>query len=192
MFERFTTPARTVVAGAQQEARQLRSARIGTEHLLIAMLDPAAGTAATVLAAAGLDAAAVRADAVRMTGTTATLDDDDAAALKSIGIDLPAVLARIADTFRADVATAPTADARGGRWRRAGGGQSRLTPRAKKVLELSLREAIALHSSHIGSEHLLLGLLRDGNGLAAKVLTERGISLDQLRRSTLAALDQAA
>ena len=51
------------------------------------------------------------------------------------------------------------------------------TPRAKKILEMSLREAIRLGDRFIGSEHLLLGLLREGEGIAAQLLAERGVTL---------------
>jgi ATP-dependent Clp protease ATP-binding subunit ClpA len=71
-------------------------------------------------------------------------------------------------------------------------GHLAFTGRAKKVLELSLREAIALHHGHIGSEHILLGVLREGDGLAATILTQRGVDLRALRAATLRALDEAA
>lgn len=63
------------------------------------------------------------------------------------------------------------------------------TPRAKKVLELSLREAMALHSRAITDGHVLLGLLREGEGLAAKVLADRGIDLPALRDELSLALN---
>jgi Clp amino terminal domain, pathogenicity island component len=57
------------------------------------------------------------------------------------------------------------------------------TPRAKKVLDLSLREAKRLHHDHIGTEHILLGLLREGEGVAAKVLVDAGANLGDVRES---------
>jgi ATP-dependent Clp protease ATP-binding subunit ClpC len=66
------------------------------------------------------------------------------------------------------------------------------TVRAKKVIELSLREAIRLGNNYIGTEHLLLGMIRDGGGLATKVLTEQGMSLDGLRQAAITALRRAA
>ena len=71
-------------------------------------------------------------------------------------------------------------------------GQIPFTPRAKKVLELALREALRLRHHHIGTEHILLGLLREGHGLAALVLTEAGVDLDDLRRRVETALRTAA
>jgi ATP-dependent Clp protease ATP-binding subunit ClpC len=55
------------------------------------------------------------------------------------------------------------------------------TPRAKKVLELSLRESLQMGHNYIGSEHILLGLIREGEGVAAQVLTSLGVRLDDLR-----------
>jgi ATP-dependent Clp protease ATP-binding subunit ClpC len=62
------------------------------------------------------------------------------------------------------------------------------TPRAKKVLELSLREALDLRHAYIGTEHILLGLIREGEGLAAQVLTERGARLEAVRAHVVAVL----
>ena len=62
------------------------------------------------------------------------------------------------------------------------------TPRAKKVLELSLREALALKDRHIGTEHLLLGLIREGEGLAMLILTRLGTGPQLLRARVLDAL----
>ena len=63
---------------------------------------------------------------------------------------------------------------------------SNFTPRAKKVLELSLREALELRADFIGTEHLLLGLVREGGGAAAVALRERGVDLDRARREVAA------
>jgi len=59
------------------------------------------------------------------------------------------------------------------------------TPRAKKVLELSLREALQLGHNYIGTEHILLGLVREGEGVAAQVLIQRGAGLDRVRKAVL-------
>jgi ATP-dependent Clp protease ATP-binding subunit ClpA len=60
------------------------------------------------------------------------------------------------------------------------------------VLELSLREALRLGHNSIGSEHILLGLMREGEGLAAKIMAEAGINVDDLRHRTETALRSAA
>jgi ATP-dependent Clp protease ATP-binding subunit ClpA len=192
MLERFTDRARTVVIEARTEAKELHHAHIGTEHLLLAMLVADGGIAHQVLIDAGLDAVGVRADIERLvTAAPRLLSDEDAAALRTIGIDLDAVLARIEESFGPDALEPPPPPQRRGllgrRWQ-----HSRFTPRSKKVLELSLREALRLGDKHIGTEHILLGLIREGDGLATLIVTQRGIKLDDLRRATLTALGKAA
>ncbi|HEX4126280.1 MAG TPA: Clp protease N-terminal domain-containing protein [Acidimicrobiales bacterium] len=63
------------------------------------------------------------------------------------------------------------------------GGPPPFTPRAKKVLELSLREALQLNHSYIGTEHILLGLVREREGVAAKVLVNLGVDLSRVRQT---------
>lgn len=65
------------------------------------------------------------------------------------------------------------------------------TPRAKKSLELALREALALDHNYIGTEHLLLGLLREGDGVAAQVLVQEGGGLDAVRAAVVGLLGQS-
>ncbi len=64
-------------------------------------------------------------------------------------------------------------------------GSPPFTPRAKKVLELSLREALQLGHSHIGTEHILLGLVREGEGVAATVLVNLGADLSRVRQQVM-------
>jgi len=68
-------------------------------------------------------------------------------------------------------------------------GQIPFTPRAKKVLELSLREAQGLGHSYIGTEHVLLGLAREGEGVASQVMLDAGITSEDVRGAVLAALE---
>jgi excisionase family DNA binding protein len=70
-----------------------------------------------------------------------------------------------------------------GRGENEAGGEVNLTPRAKKVLALAVHEADALHHSYIGTEHLLLGLLAEGEGVAARVLQNFGVALSSTRDS---------
>jgi ATP-dependent Clp protease ATP-binding subunit ClpA len=67
-------------------------------------------------------------------------------------------------------------------------GQIGLTPRAKKVIELAIDEARQMNHHYIGTEHLLLGLVREGEGIAAGVLESLGVRLEQVRKTTLAVL----
>lgn len=189
MFERFTVQAGEVVRRACNETAALRDSHVGTHHLLLSLLHEDAGIAYTVLHEAGIDQQRVRADIERLTRSRSiALSDEDAAALKTIGIDLDAVLSRIAESFGP---VAPVPESRRGWWAQWRDG-SRFGPRAKKVLELALREAVRLRHNDIGAEHILLGIIREGEGLAAKILIDAGLTLDGLRRQVLAALDKAA
>jgi ATP-dependent Clp protease ATP-binding subunit ClpA len=200
MFERFTDQSRSVVKGAQEEARGLRHRYVGTEHILLALLAESSGMAATVLRDAGVFPEQVRAEVEAAIGAgRERLGPIDAEALRAIGIDLDAVREKVEETFgEGALEPPPSTPQRRGLFRRAAPepeaspGYIPFTPRAKKVLELSLREALRLKHKHIGPEHILLGLLREGEGLAAMVLTNAGVSLDDLRTHVLDAMDRAA
>ena len=97
-----------------------------------------------------------------------------AKALEPLGISLEAVRSEVEEII--------------GQGKSAPTGQIPFTPRAKKVLELSLREALALKHRHIADGHIALGLLREGQGLAMKVIADRGIDLVELRRELTTAL----
>ena len=71
-------------------------------------------------------------------------------------------------------------------------GHMPFTPRAKKVMELSLRESLQLNHNYIGTEHLLLALVREGEGVAAQVLRERGAELERVRAQVSELLPQQA
>ena len=77
-----------------------------------------------------------------------------------------------------------------GRGERASSGEIGLTPRAKKVIELAVDEARRLNHHYIGTEHLLIGLMREGEGVAAGVLESLGINLDKVRAETSRILTQ--
>jgi ATP-dependent Clp protease ATP-binding subunit ClpA len=198
MFERFTESARSVVANARAAATRLHHPYIGTEHLLLALLDEASGATSGLLADAGLTTEGVTAGIARLLGTgQRPLGDNDAAALEAIGIDLDAVRARVEEVFGPGALEPPRAEPDTGlrgllRRKPTAGGHVPFTARAKKVLELSLREALARHDNYIGSEHILLGLLRDNGGLAGKILVEADVDVDALRRRVAGSLDRAA
>jgi ATP-dependent Clp protease ATP-binding subunit ClpA len=173
MFERFSDEARQAVVLAGEEATRLHHGYIGTEHLLLGVLC-SGGAAARVLADFGVDAAGVRDDIVRIVGRGE--DDLDPDALATLGIDLDAVRERVEKAF------GPGALNRR-RGRRGGllGCQIPFTPRAKKALELTLREGIALGDRDLRGEHLILGVLREGDGVAARILAARGVTLEAAR-----------
>ncbi len=166
MFERFSQAARETVVQAQTEARRLRSERVGTEHLLLALLGQDTPTAA-VLARHGLSREVVTTSVTRLVG------DLDAQALSTLGIDLDAVRERVEATFGPGALDQPL----GGR---VSGGHLPFAPRAKKVLELSLRETIAMRQRTITDGHIALGLIREGEGLAMRVLADRGVDATRL------------
>ncbi len=93
--------------------------------------------------------------------------------LKALGVDLKRIRAEVERLVQSD----PTA----GKPPLKTPGEPRYTPRAKRVLELSLDEARSLSQSYIGTEHLLLGLLREGQGVAAQVLQNLGLKLESVR-----------
>jgi ATP-dependent Clp protease ATP-binding subunit ClpC len=139
MFERFTDRARRVVVLAQDEARDLGHAYIGTEHLLLGLIRERDGVAARALVSLGVSPAAIRQQVVEAVGK--------------------------------------------------GGGQPPghipFTPRAKKILELALRESRQLGHEYIGTEHILLGIVREREGVAAQVLQYQGLTLEVVRQSVI-------
>src|SRR5262245_23165971 len=94
-----------------------------------------------------------------------------AKALESLGISLEAVRQQVEEII--------------GQGQQAPSGHIPFTPRAKKVLELSLREALQLGHNYIGTEHILLGLIREGEGVAAQVLVKLGADLNRLRQQVI-------
>jgi ATP-dependent Clp protease ATP-binding subunit ClpC len=128
MVERFTDRARQVLILAQEQARVRGHDHIGTEHILLGLVQEGEGVAAQVL--------------------------------ESLGVSLEEVRQQV------EQAVSPG--------RGAPSGHIPFTPQAKKVLDLSRREALQLGHNHIGTEHLLLGLIREGEGHAAHVLAGLG------------------
>jgi ATP-dependent Clp protease ATP-binding subunit ClpC len=146
MFERFTDRARRVVVLAQDEARLLDHNYIGTEHLLLGLLQEGHGVAAQALAV--------------------------------LGVSLAEVRGRVEEIIGRGTGQQP--------------GHLPFTPRAKKVLELSFREALKLGHDYIGTEHILLGIVREGEGVAAQVLAALGAGEDQIREKVTEVLGRSA
>ena len=94
-----------------------------------------------------------------------------AKALESLGISLEAVRSQVEEMI--------------GQGGSSPSGHIPFTPRAKKVLELSLREALQLGHNYIGTEHILLGLIREGEGVAAQVLIKLGADLSRVRQQVI-------
>jgi ATP-dependent Clp protease ATP-binding subunit ClpA len=188
MFERFTRSARVAVVLAQEEARELDADEIKPEHLLVGVLQSAGHGLAALLSGHGLTADAVRARLVAEESPGDESFDDDAEALRSIGIDLRAVRDSVARTFGADAFD--NALRKSGRRRRRRG-HIPFTRASKKVLELALREALAHKDNYIGCEHIILGILRGGDRFTLGLITEH-VSAAQLRTAMIELLDEAA
>ena len=135
-FEKFTDKARKVLVLAQDEARNLHQPYVGTEHILLGLIQEKEG-----LAAQALDRLKVTYDGVVQGIRQAVSIDEEA-----------------------DVT-----------------GHLNFTPRVKRVLENSLREAMQMGQSYISTEHLLLGIVREGEGTGLEVLGRLGVSGDDVR-----------
>jgi len=182
MFERFTGGARAVVSTAVEQAGQLGNDRVGTSHLLLGLLSPDTGVGYQVLHDAGLETNRVREAVRRRTPGDGFLTQEDAEALRSVGIDLDVVLGHLTESFGPDAVPH-------GQPRRV---RARFSPPAKKTLQLALREAIWLKAGAIGSEHILLGMLRCDDGDLNALLAELEVASDDLRRATLRTIGRAA
>jgi hypothetical protein len=138
-LDKFSQRARSVLALAQEEARNFNHNYIGTEHLLLGLIREGEGVAAKVLT--------------------------------NLGIELEKVRQAVEFTI--------------GRGNQSPDGELGLTPRSRKVIELAVEEARNLGHHYIGTEHLLLGLVREGEGIAAGVLESLGATMKKVRREAL-------
>ncbi len=140
MYERFTDRARTVMQLANQEAIRFNHEYIGTEHILLGLVEDGSGVAAN--------------------------------ALKNLDIDLRKIRLEVEKI----VQSGP---------HRVTMGKLPQTPRAKKVIEYAIEEARTLDHNYVGTEHLLLGLLREGEGVASQVFLNLGLTLGAVRGEVL-------
>jgi ATP-dependent Clp protease ATP-binding subunit ClpA len=146
MFERFTDQARRVLALAQEEARMRNCDRVGTEHLLLGLIQEREGIALAALSSLGISPEMVRRQVEEITGQSQGQEPS--------------------------------------------GRYTKYTLRAKKALDLALREALQLGHHHIGTEHILLSLIREGEGPAAQALLELGADLSLVRQQVLLLLSE--
>jgi ATP-dependent Clp protease ATP-binding subunit ClpC len=144
-MERFTQRARRVLSLAHQEAERMRQNYIGTEHLLLGLIQEEGGVAGRVLRELGLDAERVQEIITRMTGM--------------------------------------------GQYRAA---KLDLAPGTQQVLEFAVEEARRMGHHYIGTEHLLLGLVRLEEGIALDVLRKLGVTAEQIRRQTRRILQESS
>lgn len=190
MFERFTDDARRVVTAAQVEARRLNHPRIGTEHLLLGMLQDPESLAARVLTGLDHGGAEARLRDILNQPAGRRGHELDAELLSTIGIDLDAIREKVEEAFGPGALDRePVRDHRG---HLRSGRHIPFGPRAKKTLELSLREALALKHKAITDGHVLLGLIREGEGLAMRIITEAGVSPTRVREALVQELSSPA
>ena len=140
-FDRFTDKARSVLALAQDEARNLNQTEVGTEDVLLAMLRIPDGVAAQALA--------------------------------SLNVTYDGALAEITKLIEKPNTEIPE------------NVHLSFTPRVKRVMEYALRETMKLGQNYISTEHLLLAMAREGNGVAIQALSQMGIDAAMLRRSII-------
>lgn len=165
MFERFSTTARDAVKAAQHEARTARARQVRQEHLLLGVLAQDDHDLLGTLGVVGVSAATLVEALRRGLRYPDGLDEDDAEALRAIGIELHDVLERLGGTDHPSRAPREP-------------GYSR---EAKKALQLALREAVALRHPAIGADHILLGLARDPVRAVDDALTACGVDHRSLR-----------
>ncbi len=144
MFDRFTDRARRVVVLAQEEAGRLNHDSIGTEHILLGLVNEGEGVAAQALA--------------------------------SLGISLHTIRQQVLGII--------------GQGQEPQFGHLPFSRPAKRVLELALREALELRHDYIGTEHILLGLIHEGEGIAAQVLIRLGADLTRARQQVIELLSE--
>src|SRR3954469_9365903 len=179
MFERFTAPARATVNEADTHRRAATASEIRPEHLLMSLLDQRGCLALTVLDGLDVQPGELRAELDRRRLKYVDgLDADDAEALAAIGIDLDEVVRRIDRNL-------------GGTSIRRNR-QPRFSRDSKKVLELALREALALRHNYIGTEHLLLGLVRGGDRVVADTIAAFDLDHRTLRTAVADAVRRAS
>jgi ATP-dependent Clp protease ATP-binding subunit ClpA len=162
MFERFTDRARKVVSLALAKAKERGDDQIRPVHMLYGVT-AADGVGARALTALGVDTAAVERELARgggaspgPLGSPREAADGDAEALAAIGIDLDEIKRRIEESFGAGALERVPQTSGAPNWT----GRLPLNEAAKLSLALSLKETRALHHSYVGTEHLLLGLMR--------------------------------
>jgi ATP-dependent Clp protease ATP-binding subunit ClpC len=156
IFNRFAREARTSVEAAVEEARLMGHDSIGDEDLLLGILSAGEGMAAEVLTSLGVTLQGAREESERMASD----------ALASVGISLEDIRTQAGDAFEMRIP-----DSR----------RIPFSPRAKKVLELALREGARLSDRYLGTEHILLGILHSEDGTAVRMLGRLGVSPETLQ-----------
>ncbi len=159
-FEKFTERARKVLSLAQEEAQRFNHNYIGTEHLLLGLVREGEGIAAGVLQSLGVNLENLRQTTIQVLSPSGTPPPPTGVRATPLGGQPP---------YSAPF-PAPDQQLR-----------ARFTERARRTLSLAQEESQRLHHNYIGTEHLLLGLVRVEDGVSAKVLANLGVELDKVR-----------
>lgn len=195
MFERFTPAARQTVVGAQEVVRALRHDEIRAEHLLLSLLATPDEPGVATLVRLGVTEGACRETLARLDAPDGALAQADATALSSLGIDLDEVRRKAEQRFGEGALNEPGTRrtfALSRRERAPGTGHLAFTAPAKRALELALREATERGDRAIGTEHVLLGLLRGADHRTVALLRGLGLRTDTLHNALQADLEAKA
>lgn len=167
MFTRFTDRSRTCVEAAFDEARTLGHDSLGDEDLLLGILRVDEGIAAEALSSFG----------VTLEGAREESEGILSGALSSIGISLEEVRREAGDAFEMRIPE---------------GRRIPLSPRAKGALVEARRRMRRMRDNHLGTEHILLGILGNADGMAVRILAEMGVSPEELEERLLVLRGRAA
>ncbi len=152
---RFTRESRRCVEAAVQEAVELGHDSVGDEDLLLGILRVDDGISAGALASLGVTLEAVRSESEEMTSE----------ALASIGISLEDIHREVGNVFG---------------WGLTDAREVPFSPRAKRALEEALKQALRMGDNFVTTEHVLLGIIANGDGTAVRILARLGVSTDAL------------
>jgi excisionase family DNA binding protein len=170
LFDKFTERSRKVLTFANEEAGSLGHNYIGTEHILLGLVHEGEGVAALALIRSGLSLEGVRESMLRVIAQSITKNDS------------PGVKSQVKTAMQNILGAGQTAD---------GAARRNMTARATKVIELAVGEAHNFGHHYVGTEHILLGILSEGEGLAAKVLVkESNLQLEAVRSLVLTILQE--
>jgi len=177
MWQRFTEVSRHAIVKAEQEAIKAQSTQVETEHLLLGLLDEADTTGALILRDYGVTAEKIRSEFM-----ADSMSAGQEQKLSSPGIEELETRAQVDPALIRQLESQLLRKLRG----QSEKTQLQLSPQVKRVLQLAADEAHQAqqkikHSDGIGTEHLLLGLLRDESSSATETLNKLGLNLEQAR-----------
>jgi len=172
VYDRFTELTKRAMVAARDAATSLGHDFIGTEHLLLGLAQTA-GVASEALRAYGIELGQLRDETARQLtadGVSTTRGQTAKDALSLLGIDLAEIRRRADETFGPDALKYP---------------RPAFSLQAKKAVQTSLQQAVDLGQQRIDTEHLLLGVLAETDGVALRVLAALGVDAEAVRRSVI-------